>query len=140
MSTSKIIMLKSSNSETFEVEEAVALESQTIKHLIEDTCVDTSVPLLNVTCKILAKVIEYCKKHVETPKLDDKIAKDELRRRETKIHWSEKLERSILNSTSYYNLQHTTRSKILKLFLARSLVLLLEQQDAGTLSELWLEQ
>ncbi|XAR59846.1 hypothetical protein NMG60_11015834 [Bertholletia excelsa] len=79
MSTSKTIVLKSSDGETFEVEESVAVESQTIKHMIEDNCADNSIPLPNVTSKILAKVIEYCKKHVETPKSDDKSVEDELK-------------------------------------------------------------
>lgn len=68
MSSSKMIVLKSSDGETFEVEEVVALESQTIKHMIEDNCADTSIPLPNVTSKILAKVIEYCKRHVDASK------------------------------------------------------------------------
>ncbi|XP_074312924.1 SKP1-like protein 1A [Silene latifolia] len=63
--TSKKIMLKSSDGEDFEVDEIVALESQTIKHMIEDDCADNAIPLPNVTGKILAKVIEYCKKHVD---------------------------------------------------------------------------
>lgn len=63
--SSKMIVLKSSDGETFEVEEAVAVESQTIKHMIEDNCADTCIPLPNVTSKILAKVIEYCKRHVD---------------------------------------------------------------------------
>ncbi|KAL3514986.1 hypothetical protein ACH5RR_021888 [Cinchona calisaya] len=81
MSSSKMIVLKSSDGETFEVEEAVALESQTIKHMIEDNCADTSIPLPNVTSKILAKVIEYCKKHVEAAKLSDgdKTSDEELK-------------------------------------------------------------
>uniref|UniRef100_A0A2N9GQ36 SKP1-like protein n=1 Tax=Fagus sylvatica TaxID=28930 RepID=A0A2N9GQ36_FAGSY len=61
----KMIMLKSSDDETFEVEESVAMESQTIKHMIEDDCADSVIPLPNVTGEILARVIEYCKKHVE---------------------------------------------------------------------------
>lgn len=71
MSTRKIT-LKSSDGETFEVDESVALESQTIKHMIEDDCADNGIPLPNVTSKILSKVIEYCKKHVESPKSDDR--------------------------------------------------------------------
>ncbi|GLT34414.1 hypothetical protein SLA2020_089310 [Shorea laevis] len=71
-STVRKITLKSSDGETFEVDEAVALESQTIKHMIEDDCADNGIPLPNVTSKILSKVIEYCKKHVETPKSDDR--------------------------------------------------------------------
>ncbi|KAH7567105.1 hypothetical protein JRO89_XS07G0017400 [Xanthoceras sorbifolium] len=72
MSTSRKITLKSSDGEAFEVDEAVALESQTIKHMIEDDCADNGIPLPNVTSKILSKVIEYCKKHVESPKSDDR--------------------------------------------------------------------
>lgn len=74
--TPKKVTLKSSDGETFEVEESVALESQTIKHMIEDDCADNAIPLPNVTGKILSKVIEYCKKHVEAaankPSTDDR--------------------------------------------------------------------
>ncbi|XVE82450.1 hypothetical protein DITRI_Ditri16bG0005600 [Diplodiscus trichospermus] len=78
-SSGRKIILKSSDRESFEVDEAVALESQTIKHVIEDDCADNGIPLPNVTSKILAKVIEYCKKHVEAPKTDDRTAEDELK-------------------------------------------------------------
>ncbi|KAG6783660.1 hypothetical protein Peur_009739 [Populus x canadensis] len=72
MSSSRKFTLKSSDGEAFEVDEAVALESQTIRHMIEEDCADNAIPLPNVTSKILSKVIEYCKKHVETPKSDDR--------------------------------------------------------------------
>lgn len=62
---SKKITLRSSDGEVFEVDESVALESQTIKHMIEDDCADNVIPLPNVTGKILSKVIEYCKRHVD---------------------------------------------------------------------------
>jgi S-phase kinase-associated protein 1 len=65
-SEEKKIILKSSDYETFEVEQAIAMQSQTIKHMIEDNCADeTGIPIPNVTGKIMAMVIEYCKKHVK---------------------------------------------------------------------------
>lgn len=68
MSTSaKKIVLKSSDNKIFEVDEAVARQSQTIAHMIEDDCVDNGVPLANITGKTLAKVVEYCKKHLVVP-------------------------------------------------------------------------
>ena len=73
MSSTKKITLKSSDGEVFEVDQAVALESQTIKHMIEDDCADNGIPLPNVTSKILSKVIEYCKKHVEAPTTEDRV-------------------------------------------------------------------
>nr|GMD02518.1 SKP1-like protein 1A [Ipomoea batatas]GMD05019.1 SKP1-like protein 1A [Ipomoea batatas]GMD07031.1 SKP1-like protein 1A [Ipomoea batatas]GMD08604.1 SKP1-like protein 1A [Ipomoea batatas]GMD10996.1 SKP1-like protein 1A [Ipomoea batatas] len=79
MSSPKMILLKSADGETFEVMEAVALESQTIKHMIEDDCADTVIPLPNVTSKILAKVIEYCRRHVDAAKSDDKVNEDDLK-------------------------------------------------------------
>ncbi|GAB2289251.1 SKP1-like protein 1A [Dionaea muscipula] len=75
----KMVVLKSSDGETFEVEIAVASESQTIKHSIEDDESGNAIPLPNVSGHILAKVIEYCKKHVETPKTDDRAVQDELK-------------------------------------------------------------
>ncbi|XP_019198004.1 PREDICTED: SKP1-like protein 1A [Ipomoea nil] len=66
MSSSKTIILKSSDGETFQVEEAVALESQTLKYMIVDNDDTTiTIPVPNVTSKILGIVIDYCKCHVE---------------------------------------------------------------------------
>lgn len=79
MSNSKKITLKSADGEAFEVDEVVALESQTIKHMIEDDCADNGIPLPNVTSQILSKVIEYCKKHVEATKSDDRSVDEDLK-------------------------------------------------------------
>ncbi|CAK7329481.1 unnamed protein product [Dovyalis caffra] len=87
MSESKKITLKSSDGETFVVEEAVAVESQTIKHMIEDDCADNEIPLPNVTSKILAKVIEYCKKHVEAGADKDKNVAGVIEKDETLKSW-----------------------------------------------------
>ncbi|PKA59619.1 SKP1-like protein 1B [Apostasia shenzhenica] len=78
------ITLKSSDGEEFVVAEAVARESQTILHMIEDGCASSGIPLPNVNSKILAKVIEYCKKHVESTSKssaagDDKSVDEELK-------------------------------------------------------------
>lgn len=72
------VKLTSSDGQLFEVLEEVANESMTVKNMIEDTGTDEVVPLPNVPGKILAKVIEYCKYHVEAnKKVDDKPVKSE---------------------------------------------------------------
>ncbi|KAI9081232.1 hypothetical protein K1719_036804 [Acacia pycnantha] len=75
--SSKKITLRSSDGESFNIDELVAVESQTIKHLIEDECATDGIPVPNVTGKILAKVIEYCKKHVEAANSEEKKVSDE---------------------------------------------------------------
>ena len=61
----KMIILKSSGGDEFEVEEAVAMESETIRHMIQNDCADNVIPLPHVNSKILSRVIEYCNKHVQ---------------------------------------------------------------------------
>jgi S-phase kinase-associated protein 1 len=72
MSKDNKVKLKASDNELFEVEEIVAFESQTIKDMVEDTGTENVIPLLNVSSKILSKVIEYCRFHaLEVPKIGD---------------------------------------------------------------------
>ncbi|BFG39333.1 hypothetical protein CerSpe_256070 [Prunus speciosa] len=78
-SPSKRITLKSSDPALFEVDEAVALESQIIKYMIEDDCADNCIPVPNVRGNILAKVIVYCKKHADAAKPDSKITEHDLK-------------------------------------------------------------
>ena len=75
------VHLRSSDEQMFEVDEEVAYESLTVKNMIEDTGTEAPIPLPNVSSKILAKVIEYCKFHVDAKagnadkpsKLDDDV-------------------------------------------------------------------
>ncbi|XP_023882200.2 SKP1-like protein 1B [Quercus suber] len=60
-----MITLVSSDGETFKVEEKVAMESQTLKDMIEDGFVVSVIPLPKIASQTLSRVIEYCKKHVE---------------------------------------------------------------------------
>lgn len=54
-------------------------EWQTIKHMIEDDYATNEIPLPNVTSRILAKVIEYCKKHVEATSSEEKPSETDLK-------------------------------------------------------------
>ncbi|RLN00624.1 SKP1-like protein 4 [Panicum miliaceum] len=49
------VTLISSDNGRFEVPEAVAIQSQTIHHMIEDGCTDGGIQLPNVTAKVLAR-------------------------------------------------------------------------------------
>lgn len=59
----KKVLLRSSDGQVFEVEEAVIRESDLIKNMIESGLTDERIPLENVSGTILAKVVDYCKKH-----------------------------------------------------------------------------
>ncbi|EYU37961.1 hypothetical protein ABFS82_02G007400 [Erythranthe guttata] len=61
----KKIVVKSSDGDIFEMDEAVASNSLTIKNMIEDGCADDVIPLPNVNTPILAMIIQYCKHHTE---------------------------------------------------------------------------
>eukprot|EP00270_Netrium_digitus_P015881 TRINITY_DN561_c1_g1_i4.p1 TRINITY_DN561_c1_g1~~TRINITY_DN561_c1_g1_i4.p1 ORF type:complete len:147 (-),score=29.84 TRINITY_DN561_c1_g1_i4:417-857(-) len=53
----------------FEVDKEVAFQSETLKHLFEDEVMTgRGIPLPNISSKILEKLIEYCKYHVEVKK------------------------------------------------------------------------
>uniref|UniRef100_A0A804NH95 SKP1-like protein n=1 Tax=Zea mays TaxID=4577 RepID=A0A804NH95_MAIZE len=73
MAEKKMITLRSSDYKDFEVEEAVAMQSEIIRFMIEDDCADSAIPLPNVDSKTLALVIKYCNKHVHAA-ADDSAA------------------------------------------------------------------
>ncbi|XP_034677834.1 SKP1-like protein 1 [Vitis riparia] len=75
----KTVNLKSSDGHIFTVEEAVALQCQTIKNVVEDTG-DDEVLLPKVNGKTLAKVMEYCEKHAKEPSGLDQKKVDEMKK------------------------------------------------------------
>nr|AIG63000.1 SLF-interacting SKP1-like protein 2 [Solanum habrochaites] len=58
---SKKLILKSSDGDEFEIEESIAVQSGTIKNMIEDDY--TLIPLPNVNTQKLILIIEYMKNH-----------------------------------------------------------------------------
>jgi S-phase kinase-associated protein 1 len=61
-----IVLVSSDNSARFEVREAAALLSQTVRRMIDEAGADASgdgITLPDVDAKTLAKVLEYCNKH-----------------------------------------------------------------------------
>lgn len=89
MSSNKIV-LTSSDGESFEIDEAVARQLKVISHLIDDDCADKAIPISNVTGKILAMVIEYCKKHVDDSDSTDEATSenvDEDAKKEELMTW-----------------------------------------------------
>ncbi|KAK7854497.1 skp1-like protein 4 [Quercus suber] len=85
MSSVKKVTLKSSDGEIFEVEETVAMESQTIKGLIEDDCADNAIPLPNVTGHILSLVIQYCKEHTSSSDSNSSKSNEKLKAWDTQF-------------------------------------------------------
>ncbi|KAK9283094.1 hypothetical protein L1049_011324 [Liquidambar formosana] len=71
----KMLKLKASHGEVFEVEEYIAVQSKTIKNMVEDGCADTTIPVVNVDGKTLASVMEWCKIHA-----DEKATADDLKK------------------------------------------------------------
>ncbi|KAA8534428.1 hypothetical protein F0562_031945 [Nyssa sinensis] len=60
-----IVGPKSSDGEEFVVDEFVAIQSITIKNMVEDNCASNTIPIPNIDSKTLAMLIEYCKKHAD---------------------------------------------------------------------------
>jgi S-phase kinase-associated protein 1 len=61
------VTIQSCDGQDFTIELRVANASETLKNLIEEAGITKVIPLPNVTGKILVKVVEYCKYHIEHP-------------------------------------------------------------------------
>ncbi|KAL3538374.1 hypothetical protein ACH5RR_001740 [Cinchona calisaya] len=73
MSSAKMILVKSSDDETFRVEEAVARQGQIIKCMIKDKCTDPYIPIINVNGDTLSNIIVYREKHLESSDKDMEV-------------------------------------------------------------------
>ncbi|PWA81750.1 hypothetical protein CTI12_AA183990 [Artemisia annua] len=72
--SSKTIVLKSSDGQSFEIEEAVVQLMENIKPMIQQTVVKTVIiPIPSVTGNILSKIIDYCRKHVSHKEDEDAL-------------------------------------------------------------------
>ncbi|VVB06321.1 unnamed protein product [Arabis nemorensis] len=79
----KMIVVKTSDDKTFEIDESIAIQSETIAHLVEDDCAANVIPLSNVTSEIFSKVIAYCGKRVAgggDPDTSSDEAKEDLKK------------------------------------------------------------
>ena len=69
------LTLKSSYEELFKIIDSVAFKYQYIKDIVEDIGTANPIPLLKVSSKMLSKVLEYCKYHVQAENpLDENTA------------------------------------------------------------------
>ncbi|KAG4168627.1 hypothetical protein ERO13_A12G037000v2 [Gossypium hirsutum] len=77
-STSTKIKLRTSDQKVFEVEEAVVVQSQTIKYFYENGCPGSVIHVHSVSGDILSKILNYCKKHVNSTAGKEDISPEEL--------------------------------------------------------------
>jgi S-phase kinase-associated protein 1 len=76
MSDDEIVTLSSHDGQDYKLEVKAAKMSKTVAGLIEDAGIDHPIPLPNISGKILAKVVEFCKYHNERP---EPVAEEEKR-------------------------------------------------------------
>ncbi|KAM7256527.1 hypothetical protein ACFE04_012268 [Oxalis oulophora] len=71
-----IMKLKTSDNQIFDVEQSIMVnQSQLLTNMAEDGYIKGEIPLQNVDGRILAKVIEWCKKHA---KVEKRLEKEEI--------------------------------------------------------------
>ncbi|GAW01341.1 S-phase kinase-associated protein 1A-like protein [Lentinula edodes] len=70
-----MIVLKTSDNETFNVDREVAERSVLIKNMLDDIGEDSdqAIPLPNVNSSVLKKVLEYCEHHRDISEWDQKF-------------------------------------------------------------------
>ncbi|KAL5772118.1 hypothetical protein ACOSQ2_012042 [Xanthoceras sorbifolium] len=81
----KILKLKSSEGEIFEVKQTVAVQSRVLKEMVEEGCTDGDIPLHNVTGPTLSKILEWCNKHEDDGVVLSEEKKEELKKWESEF-------------------------------------------------------
>ncbi|KAI3885674.1 hypothetical protein MKX03_032050 [Papaver bracteatum] len=77
MKPKSVVILRSYEGDTFEVEESIAMLSQTIKYMIEDgVVVGDQIPLTNISGGILERVLVFLQKHGEKEDRDEDEEKE----------------------------------------------------------------
>ncbi|RWV82844.1 hypothetical protein GW17_00055618 [Ensete ventricosum] len=61
----KMVTLKSNDGQEFHVEKEACVISKMIKFIVDDCDTSDAIPVTNVSGKIMTKVIEYMKRHLE---------------------------------------------------------------------------
>ncbi|KAH0456648.1 hypothetical protein IEQ34_014555 [Dendrobium chrysotoxum] len=61
----KMIRMMASDGKEVVVEEVVAMQSEIIRHMIEDNCIEDVILMPNVTASVLSNIFHYCKKHID---------------------------------------------------------------------------
>lgn len=64
-SSSRILTLKTSDGETFHVDEGAATKLGFFKNLVEDGCADSAITVPLVDNRTMATMLEWCKKHAD---------------------------------------------------------------------------
>ncbi|KAA8534429.1 hypothetical protein F0562_031946 [Nyssa sinensis] len=91
----------SSDGEEFVVDEFVAIQSITIKNIVEDNCASNTIPVPNIDGKTLAMLIEYCKKHA-----DETITAEDLKQFDSEfVERDQAILFDLLLAANYLNIQ-----------------------------------
>ncbi|XP_048326734.1 SKP1-like protein 10 [Ziziphus jujuba] len=75
VSNSNNVLMKSSDDGIFEVKEAAAVKSETIKNINDDMGTDDIIPVAEVDGSTLSMVIEWCNKHSTNSKISEELKK-----------------------------------------------------------------
>ena len=81
------IVLETSDAKRFEVDQDVVHMSETLKNMLDDipessTAAPAPIPLPNITSKVLKKVIEFCRWHLDNPNPEPAGCKKEEKKEE----------------------------------------------------------